>query len=419
MATNNTLDAENTHQRRNRNRRRNNNEPHHPHLSRAEFMSVVIGCTIGTFVQYYDLFIIFFFQADIEVAWFPEWSSSTISLILYGIPYTLRPFAGIFWGQMADRNGRRDVLIKTTFGIGISTFLMAAIPKFSTIGYWSVVFVIILRMAQSIFVAGEFSNSALYIYEQTGNESNFAFAQGLMWMGSTGSILAVIMRLILLPYVNIEKWIFRIPFILGFVVMFLVYYIRSKLPVDAVTDRLHNPAKYVIRNLGTYWHTIVILFISVLFPVIAHSASFYWLPDYLFHMHEPRDTWSYYGLIISMIIALTIMVYVGRLADRYDRMYKRVRISVVLNLQAMITMPLLMTGIADTDSTVALTFEQVSWIVVLILQIFYLFFGLCSFVFCFVFCMRWVVLCCFYFVIFSLVLFFVFEFCVVECWVMK
>ena len=118
-------------------------------LPNASFTEVMICCTLGAFVQYYDFFAVYYFKSEIKKAFFPDdFSQWQLNTILFYVPYLIRPFTGLWFGYWSDRYGRRSALLVTTFGMGIPSVLLGCIPKYDHIGYLSVIFVIILRIIQ-------------------------------------------------------------------------------------------------------------------------------------------------------------------------------------------------------------------------------------------------------------------------------
>ena len=57
----------------------------------------------------------------------------TFSFLLFTIAYISRPFGSLLWGSLADRYGRKPILMATLAVMGISAVGMAIVPKYSSI----------------------------------------------------------------------------------------------------------------------------------------------------------------------------------------------------------------------------------------------------------------------------------------------
>ena len=118
-------------------------------LPNASFVQAVVSCSIGSFVEYYDFYVFLFFEKHLKKAFFPNsYTNHDVNLLLFYMPYLIRPFAALLFGFWSDRYGRRSTLIITTFAMGIPTVLIGCMPKYDDIGIWASVLVTGLRFAQ-------------------------------------------------------------------------------------------------------------------------------------------------------------------------------------------------------------------------------------------------------------------------------
>ncbi|WP_282853312.1 MFS transporter, partial [Gulosibacter sediminis] len=69
------------------------------------------------------------------------------------------PIGGIIFGHLGDRIGRRKVLMITIVGNGNDTALIAALPDYAAIGIAAPILLVLLRIAQGLFVGGEWSGA--------------------------------------------------------------------------------------------------------------------------------------------------------------------------------------------------------------------------------------------------------------------
>ena len=117
-----------------------------------KFWRIILGCVAGSFFEYYNYGLISYFGDEISTAFFPNHKSGETTLLetfaLFGAAYIVRPFGGIFFGWLADTQGRRTALYITLIGMGIPTVIMGCIPSYNSIGYASTAIIFLLRMLQ-------------------------------------------------------------------------------------------------------------------------------------------------------------------------------------------------------------------------------------------------------------------------------
>src|SRR5882762_1043437 len=123
--------------------------PHGPAPKKAALAS-----WIGSAVEYYDFFIygtaaalvfgkIFFPSFDPKVG-------TVAAFATFGVAYITRPIGAFILGHIGDRFGRRKVLIFTLLLMGVSTFLVGALPTYDQVGIAAPVMLVLLRLLQGI-----------------------------------------------------------------------------------------------------------------------------------------------------------------------------------------------------------------------------------------------------------------------------
>jgi MFS family permease len=142
----------------------------------AELRKAVIAATVGTTIEWYDFFI-YGTAAGLVFGklYFPNEDPLTATLAAFGtyfIGFVGRPIGAAIFGHYGDRIGRKATLIATLLLMGISTFLIAFVPSYASIGIWGAVILTILRVLQGIGVGGEWGGSVLISMEWARTHSN-------------------------------------------------------------------------------------------------------------------------------------------------------------------------------------------------------------------------------------------------------
>ena len=189
------------------------------------------------------------------------------------------------------------------------------------------------KFLKGLAVSGEYINAVIYLYEQQARDDMkntmfyqyYAFGQGVLWCGGSGSIVSVIWKIILdavLSDDQLYSYGWRIPFWFGFIIILCGFYVRRKLPDDDKdfnTDDTPITTVYA-KHCQDYYQCLIIIFFVLGFPSTCHTISFYWFADYLADLHSPTDSQAYYYLVGSFICGLGFMAGVGYLEDRYNQL---------------------------------------------------------------------------------------------------
>lgn len=92
-------------------------------------------------------------------------SSLLNTLAVFAAGFFARPLGGIIFGAMADRVGRRAVLLTTMLLMAVASFLIALIPPYESIGGWASGALLAARLIQGAAHGGETAASYAYIAE--------------------------------------------------------------------------------------------------------------------------------------------------------------------------------------------------------------------------------------------------------------
>ena len=87
---------------------------------------ICAAATIGDMLDFFDFYLIGFILAFVVKDWSLTYGQSGAILLSSGIA---APLGSLFWGWLADRIGRRMVMILTVLNFSIPTGLMALTPE--------------------------------------------------------------------------------------------------------------------------------------------------------------------------------------------------------------------------------------------------------------------------------------------------
>lgn len=296
-------------------------------MSKQHFKLVALTA-IGGALEFYDFTIYALFAPYIQKHFFAQ-TSSTIALIntfaVFALGYLARPLGGIFFGHLGDKYGRKSAFTLAILLMALATLFMGCLPSYQSIGVTAPLLLIILRFIQGFSVGGEIPGAIVFITEHMPNKY-VGFAIGIIFMCITlGNMLGAGVGLALTSWFTADQmmsWGWRIPFIIGFFLGIISYYIRKsahETPVflKMMTEKqLHNsPFKGLIQSSKTQ------LFKAFLLTAATASviSLFLYLPTYLSSIINLDMSRSYFINILSFLsFALTTALF-GLLSDHVNR----------------------------------------------------------------------------------------------------
>ncbi|MFC4023461.1 MFS transporter [Oceanobacillus longus] len=195
------------------------------------------------------------------------------------------------WGRIGDKYGRKNILIISAFGIGISVFLMG----FATT-IWQL---FLLRLFMGI-VTGFIPMSQAFISTQTPKE----VAGKVLGTLQTGSITGALMGPMLggaladtFGYSSTFKWVSITIFISGLLVMYGVKEVKLKLSDDK-NDYKSYSSKEVLQHIIQRPVLLVVMLLSTLVQ-IAHFSIQPILSLFVEDIHGPVNIAFFSGMAFS------------------------------------------------------------------------------------------------------------------------
>ncbi|WAL67816.1 MFS transporter [Amycolatopsis cynarae] len=285
-----------------------------------------IASLVGTTIEWFDFFIyglaaalvfgkLFFPAVDAH-------SGRLASFATLGVAFLARPIGAAVFGHLGDRFGRRTTLIVTLSIMGVSTGLIGLLPTYGTLGVWAPVLLITLRLLQGLAVGGEWGGAVLMSVEHAPASRRRLFGSAPQMGSPLGLVLAtaVMSAVSTLPDAQLLAWGWRIPFLVGFVLVAIGLMIRlgvaepeefGELKSAGETARLPVGEVFTRALRGLAVGTGVQASVNVVFYLI----SVYFLTYATASLGMPRKT----ALLIVMIAAgvdLLVLPVVAALSDR-------------------------------------------------------------------------------------------------------
>lgn len=210
----------------------------------------------GFLLDAYDLLIILSVLPLIQVIFFPELTGILGLLATYGtlsISLLFRPLGSSLFGFLADRIGRRKVLILTVLGFALSTALIGLLPTYDQAGILAPILLYIVRAVQGIFVGGEYAAGNPFALEFSPRNRRGLVSGLLSSSFDAGVLLSSLVVFIISSMVSKQDFIaygWRIAFFTGLIPAVLALYVRFAVPESKVWE-MRRKAILKLDKIGT------------------------------------------------------------------------------------------------------------------------------------------------------------------------
>jgi len=204
-----------------------------PAQHKAQLRRAIVASTIGTTIEWYDFFI-YGIAAGLIIGqlYFPKEDQLMGTLAAFAtffIGFFGRPIGAAIFGHYGDRIGRKAALIATLLCMGISTFLIALVPTYESIGIWGAVILTVLRVLQGIGVGGEWGGSVLMAMEWSRHHGERGFVASWPQFGVPCGLFLANLVILVCSHLSGDQfatWGWRIPFALSIILVGVGLWIR-------------------------------------------------------------------------------------------------------------------------------------------------------------------------------------------------
>lgn len=290
-------------------------------------LATVLRVTSGNFLEMFDFFLFGFYATYIASAFFPaqnEFTSLLFTFMTFGAGFLMRPLGAIALGSYIDRVGRRIGLIVTLAIMAVGTVIVAFTPSYATIGFVAPVLVLIGRLLQGFSAGVELGGVSVYLAEMAPpNQKGFYVS----WQSGSQQVAIIVAALIgytlntLLPQQAIHDWGWRIPFLVGSLIVPFIFVIRRSLEeTETFLKRTHTPtASEIFKSVTSNWPIVL----AGTMLAVMTTVSFYLITVYTPTFGKSVLKLSLTdSLIVTFCIALSNLFWlptIGSLSDRIGR----------------------------------------------------------------------------------------------------
>jgi len=303
-------------------------------FDRSYLIRAIVAGTVGSSIEFYD----FVLSANAAILIFPRvffphsdpLAGVLISFSTYTAGFISRPIGAAFFGHFGDRLGRKSTLVATLVTMGAVSIGIGLLPGYAVIGIWGGIVLTLLRLLQGFAIGGEWGGTILLPIEWgppnrrgfVGSWPHLGFPSGLLTSNA-----AIIITTAVVGPAAFAAWGWRIPFLLGGVLILFGFYVRLGVLETPPFTRMLEERRIVRRPVVEVFRRNsreVILGALALQPVL---VSFYlWATfaiSYGTRTLKLSQNFMLESTLSAAAVALVCVIMFGALSDRlgYKRMY--------------------------------------------------------------------------------------------------
>ncbi|MGW0819253.1 MFS transporter [Streptomyces viridiviolaceus] len=285
----------------------------------------LFASTVGNVLEWYEWSAYAVFAPFIATVMFS--SSDQVSALLstlavFAVGFLMRPLGGIVFGRIADRRGRKFVLITTMLMMAGGSLVIGLMPTYASIGAWASLLLLLARMAQGFAHGGESATANTYVAEIAPSESRGLWGSIVFVAIFGGSAVAYSVGGAVTSVLSdgaVGQWGWRIPFVFGALLALAALYLRRSMDESEVfSDEKSSdetqplPRKQVVRA--------ILLVITMTSGITgAHYTWTSYVSTYAITQKGMDAGVAYWCSVAAQCIALTTLPLRGRISDKIGR----------------------------------------------------------------------------------------------------
>lgn len=294
---------------------------------------IIVAGTLGNLIESFDMAICGLLSVYIAKYLIGDASKGLFLVFLtFFAGYLARPIGAMIMGLLSDIYGRKIILAGSILSMGVATTFIGFIPPHTTIGIFSVITLLVLRVIQSFSCGAEYLNSSAYLVENaeaskkgySGSWASFGTMSGML----VASLVALMVTYFTNHYPEHDWLIWRVPFVLALLGSTIGLYIRLCIPesmeyIMYYADRPKPKFKSLLSESINFIknNKIQSLYVFVLSCLgVTTTFQIYIYGPMQAHLYGHfQDHEIIMSNIISLIVLLGVFPLIGKLSDRLNR----------------------------------------------------------------------------------------------------
>lgn len=289
----------------------------------------VVTSMVGNLFEFYDFILFAYFAPILGKLFFPSADETTELIKAFGVfavGFLVRPLGGVVFGHIGDKVGRKEALVLAIILMAIPTAVIGLLPTYEEIGISASILLIAMRMLQGFSMGGNYGGSITFTTEHSdpkhrGLIGSFAITSCLVGI-LLGSATATLFSYILSEH-DLNTWGWRVPFLLGILICFVGYYLRTRIPESPEYTKIQkagavsqHPTLQVFRD---HWKTLTIVVLAIMLHDLSFYTLFTYMPTFMTKQLHLAEDVAFTINTINLFLVCVFTVLGAWLSDRIGR----------------------------------------------------------------------------------------------------
>lgn len=293
----------------------------------------ILAACIGNLLEWYDFTVYAQFATYIARSFFPSGDPNAAlvkTFLTFGAGFVIRPVGAMLIGAYGDRAGRKAALTLTIWIMAAGTLLIATAPSYAHAGVFAPLLLLAGRLLQGLSAGGEIGSASAFLAESARAGARGGTASLLQASMGMSNILGALVAFTVTATLNtdqLQRWGWRIPFVIGLLIAPAGLFLRRSLTETAEFEaevsrrrsvataaqsplrlalREHTPALAVGFGLSIFW-AVAVYVLNVYTPVYVQVAFKF------------TATQAFAASLVGNVLFVATCVAAGRLSDRAGR----------------------------------------------------------------------------------------------------
>lgn len=273
---------------------------------------------IGNVLDHYDVALYMFLAPFLAPIFFENQDPIVQIILAYGLMSTnliTRPLGSLFFGKMAIIKGAQKTLLITLAGVTISTFLIGCLPSYKSIGFFAPILLVLIRMTQGFFAAGELSIASLFLIEQS-EEKKRSNASSYYLCSTMGGIMLASWAATFVSASSDPGCYWRYAFLSSALTGLAGLWLRSLLkevPKERVEQKYNTNVSIITKNR---WKILQIIIISS-FSYMTYIIPFVFLNKFISALQPVNDVAILTHNSALLVLDIILLPIFGIIAQRF------------------------------------------------------------------------------------------------------
>lgn len=287
----------------------------------------MLVAAFSTVVEWYDFTLYLYFATVLSRVFFGEGAAALAGTLGgFAIAYLMRPLGAAVFGHIGDRHGRRRMMLASMALMTAAMLATALLPTAAQIGPAAGILLIALRCVMSFSVGGEYTGVVAYLLEGARPRRRGLVTACASAASEVGALLAAGVCAITvssLAPADLDRWGWRIPFVIGAGLAGLVLLARSTMQESPEFERQRAagtvPAQPLRHALRHYRAAIARGFAISALGSITYYVGITYVPAFVAQSGTMGEGDALWLATAAALVVIVVTPPVGWLSDRVGR----------------------------------------------------------------------------------------------------